>query len=492
MGILDGLRGGYEKLEQRGDEALERARPLDAVRHFEDALRKLGSKEPEAAERLAGKLAAARRRFLEGKIAEAQDLAGDDLLSEAVEALEIASQNSADGDEALRDRIAALERDYRARLAASGALGERGELAAADAAHLPPDAAGQASAVRHVAGEPLLEETEGVDASSEIAFEQFLGALPEEDRERAQRASPDFKRGYVAHQLGDAQEARAALEQARAAAPDDALVLEHLALVLDEEGRSDEARACYERALELEPQRQAARVALASIVSGVRASGGIQPFAAWQQAIAEAATAGIDPEPGLLLLEEGLRLDPARAGTYLLAAVETCLVARRSAEALARIDRIMALGVAHPAMLHHLRGVALELSGAAEEAQDAYDQAVRLGGHALFFRSEFAEFALRHQRGLVEAEGYIFDTCMSCQVNQPGDEELDYYGLLLTRIQHARGELREALAGIDRLLAKGPPPGLEESLQNLRREVAAGIVAQKRAAEEEDLEEPEP
>lgn len=488
MGILDGLRGGFEKLEQRGDAALGQLRPLDAVRFFEDALRKLGSKDPGAAERLVGKLAAARRNFLQDKIAEAQRLAGDELLAEALETLEVADQNLTAGDDALRARIAALEREYRERLAANGAPGEGIELAAADAANLPPDAAGQVSAARSVGGElPPDEPAEG-NESTEVAFEQFLSAMPEEDRERAQRASLEFKRGYVAHQVGDPQEALTAFERARLQAPADALVLEHLALVLDEEGRTDEARVCYERALAVEPQRHTARVALASIVSGVRASGGAQPFTAWQEAIADAAAAGVDPAPGLALLEEGLRSDAARAGAYLLAEVEIYLVAGRPAEALARIEQIGALGVAHPAMLHHLRAVALELSGALEEAQLAYDQGVRLGGHALFFRSEFAEFALRHRVGLAEAEGYIFDTCMTCQVNQPGEEELDYYGYLLTRIQHARGELRAALAGIDRLLAKGPPPILEKSLRTLRSEVAAGIAAQRRAEDELEAE----
>jgi tetratricopeptide (TPR) repeat protein len=494
MGILDGLRGGFEKLEQKGDAALERERPLEAMRCFADALHKAGPKDPGAADRLRGKLRAARHRFLESKIVGARTLAGDDLLEDAIEALEVARQNLTPEDEDLGRRVDALAAELRDRLAQQAPGVDEAELALAEAASLPPDASGHSARVRAVdeeeglEAEPLPADDEG----REVAFEQFLGALPEEDRDRAAQASREFKLGYVAHQMGDHAGAVAWLQQAHSAAPQDALVLEHLALAQDLSGHTEEARESYREALALEPQRYNARIALASILAGVRSSGGVQPFEAWRQAIVEAARASADPAPGLALLDEGLRRGDARGGAFIVAAAELCLATGRPREAVAYVGRVIGQAGGHEALLHHMRAVALEMGGALDEAQAAYEEAVLLGGHALFFRSEFAEFALRHGRGLAEAERHIFDTCMSCQATQPGPDELDYYGFLLSRLQHARGELKEALKGIDRRLAKGPPAALDGPLRDLRRQVAAEIQAAARRQDEDDSAEPEP
>jgi tetratricopeptide (TPR) repeat protein len=490
MGILDGLRGGFEKQEQKGDAALARERPLEAMRCYADALHKTESRDARAdAERLQGKLKAARRAFLEGKLNEARTLAGDELLEDAVEAVEVARQNLTPDDEDWARRIERLDQELHAQLDARAAGGPASELALAESASLPPDATGHSARARaddeEEDGEIL--ELPQDDESGEVAFEQFLGVLPEEDRDRAAQASREFKLGYVAHQMGDHAAAVSWLERARAAAPEDALVLEHLALAQDQVGRTDDARETYRRALALEPHRYNARIALASILAGVRTSGGIQPFAVWRQANAEASQIGADPEPGLALLEEGLRGNDPRAGAFIVAAAELCLATGRPREAMAHVDRVIGQSGGHAAMLWHMRAVGLELDGHVAEAQAAYEQAVLLGGQALFFRSEFAEFALRHRQGLEQAERHIFDTCMSCQATQPGEEELDYYGFLLTRLQHARGKLQEALKGIDRLLAKGPPMGLDGPLRELRRQVSAEIrAAGQRDQGEED------
>jgi len=488
MGILDGLRGGIEKLEQKGDDALTRQRPLEAMRCFADALHKVSTKNPPAADRLQGKLKAARRSFLEAKLTEARGLAGDELFAQALETLEVAGQNLTPDDGDLRQRIAQLDQELREQLLEREAGAEAAPLALAQSATLPPDAVGHGT--RAPAGDdeadPGSEAFSLDEASGEVAFEQFVGALPEEDRERALHTGREFKLGYVAHQIGDSAAAIAWLERAHAAAPEDGLVLEHLALALDQAGRTEEARESYVKTLALEPERHNARIALASILAGPRTAGGIQPFEVWRQAAAEAAHNGMDPQPALALLEEGLHRDAQHAGAYVMAAAEVCLATGRAEAAVAHVDRIIGQSGAQGALLWHLRAVGLELGGKIEEAQQAYEKAVRQGGHALFFRAEFAEYALRHQRALEEAEHHIFDTCMSCQATQPGAEELDFYGFLLTRLQHARGELQAALKGIDRLLAKAPPRELDQALRGLRRRVLAEIQAGQRLQDQDD------
>jgi tetratricopeptide (TPR) repeat protein len=488
MGLFDGLRGGFEKLERRGDGALERGRPLEAVQHFRDALRRAAPKDPRAADRLQGKVTAARLAFLEGKLVEAQELAADDLLAEALEAVQIADQHLAADDTALRARSAALARDIESRMAAREPLAEPADPTGARRADLPADAAGQQA--QPADDEEPGEAAEPADLELLAAgegFEQFLGALPEEDRERAAAGGIDFRRGFVALQLGRMAEARAAFERAARAAPEDALVREQLGIALDALGQAREARREYEAALAREPGRPAARVALAGIASGVRPAGGVQPFSLWVKAAAEAQLAGADPSKGLALLEEGRRLDETRSGAYLAAAAELCVAAGRPAQAQPFLERAHAAGGANPAVLKHLEAVGREMSGDPEGAEAAHEEAVRLGGNALFFRAEFAEFALRQRRALKEAQQYIFDTCLGCQATAPSPEDLDYYGFLLTRLQHARGELQEALAGVDRLLAQGPPPALESALRQVRDRITEDIAARGR-----DVRRPDP
>ncbi len=471
MGLFDGIFGGFEKLEQRGDAALGRERALEALQLFQDAQRKAQSKDPVAAERLKAKVSRARRGFLAEKTQQAERLLEDELLEEALEELQVAAQYLTPEDREARLRIESLEQNTRTRLAAHGP----GDVDLSAGAGLPAGAVGQAGAGAG-AQEPAPVDDPEIDA----LFDQFAGALPPQDRDRAREAPAAFKRGFVAHQMGAADEAEAALRSAAQERPDDGLVRETLALVLDMRGKTEEAAAFYRSALEQEPDRTNARVALAGIAAGVQATAGIQSFAHWRQTAQETDAETSRPDEGLALLEEGIERDAEQTEAYLTAAAEICLAAGRATDAARYAQRVLDAGTPNAAMVHHLRAVAAELSGDLDRAESSFEEAVKLGGQALFFRAEYAEFALRHGRALKDAEQYIFDTCMGCQASQPSPEELDYYGFLLTRLQHARGELQEALKGIDRLLKKGPPPMLEGPLRELRRRVVGQMEADAR------------
>jgi len=100
-------------------------------------------------------------------------------------------------------------------------------------------------------------------------------------------------------------------------------------------------------------------------------------------------------------------------------------------------------------------------------------------------RALFAEFALRTGRGLKAAGEIIFETCIACQATMPSAAELDYYGFLLTRIQHARGQYASALEGAERLLAKGVTPEVRKVLLEVRRS-AKEALARKAAGSDEE------
>ncbi len=486
-----GLFGGFEKLERKGDEALERAQTLDAYRHFRDAHKKALKKDPAAAYRLQDKASRVRQRFIEEKVAEAREYLTDEVADAAIESLQIAREYLEESEVRLGGEIDKLWQQARQLVEPDAGPEKLEDFARAEvAAGMPAGAIGPHRAIE--------EEPEGFESSDEELLQQALCILSPEDQERAEQLGETFQRGLLAHSEGRTREARKAFEQARGQHSGDPLVNEFLALSLDQLGETAAARKRYEEVLALAPRRINARLALASILSGVDVSAGVRPFMRWFLAAraalekrgakssdrgARSSDRGAKPpdreSPALAVLKEGTSLDPQKADVYWTAAAELQLGQAHPGEAAGLITRAMETAGQQRPNLWHLYAVTQEVQGSLDEAQEAYDKATRFGGQAMFYRAEFAEFALRHKRALKEAGEIIFETCIGCQGLQASQEEIDYYGFLLTRIQHAQGEYNEALKGIDRLLAQGPAEVLERELRKLKEHV----VEEKRAAE---------
>ncbi len=472
-----GLFGGFEKLERKGDEALEKGQTLDAHRHFRDAYKKALKKDPAAAHRLQDKASRVRQRFIEEKVAEAREYLTDEVADAAIESLQIAREHLEESEVRLGGEIDKLWQQARQLVEPDAGPEKLEDFARAEvAAGMPAGAIGPHRAIE--------EEPEGFESSDEELLQQVLAVLSPEDQERAEQLGETFQRGLLAHSEGRTREARKAFEQARGQHSGDPLVNEFLALSLDQLGETGAARKRYEEVLTLAPRRINARLALASILSGVDVSAGVRPFMRWFLAARAAlekrgAKSPDRVSPALTVLKEGASLDPQKADVYWTAAAELQLGQAHPDDAAGLITRAMETAGQTRPNLWHLYAVTQEVQGSLDEAQEAYDKATRFGGQAMFYRAEFAEFALRHKRALKEAGEIIFETCIGCQGLQASQEEIDYYGFLLTRIQHAQGEYNEALKGIDRLLAQGPAEVLERELRKLKEHV----VKAKRAAE---------
>jgi tetratricopeptide (TPR) repeat protein len=456
MGLFGG--GGFEKTEAKADAVLAKGDALQAFRLYGEALRQAGSKAADAAERLRGKQTRARRDFVSRKIEEARGFVSDEIAEHALEALAIARDYVEEREADLSGEIAELT----GRAVALGGEPPSGKIERIEEeAVAEPEAPEEETVPETSAIEAEFLDLEDAETDPELLFEQLAGVLSEKDAERADALGRAFKTGFVAAQRGDAEGARTALEEALRAHPDDPLVLESLALAYDHAGRPVDAAACYRRTLEADPTRWNARIALASVVSGTSAAGG-------------------QPDAAIGLLDEGLQVDSPRAVTYQLAAAEILLTQKRPADAIPRIERAMEAGAREAAGAWQLYGTALEDAGMLEEAEDALVRSVRLAGSSMQPRAQFAEFALRTGRALEEAGEMIFETCINCQATMPSADELDYYGFLLTRLQFARGQHRQALEGADRLLAKGPVPAVREVLLEVRKQ-AKEAMARKAA-----------
>jgi tetratricopeptide (TPR) repeat protein len=453
--------GGFEKTEAKADAALVKGEALQAYRLFGDALRQAGSKAADAPERLREKQTRARLAFVRLKLDEALGFVQDEVAEAALESLAIAREYVVEGDQVLRDEIAALS-------GRASALGGRVAPATAEPAPEPdPEPVDEETAPEMPSPEDEFLDLDDAEGDPEILFEQLAGILSPADLDHAETLGRAFKIGFVATQRGDAAGAASALEEAAREHPDDALVLEYLALACDHADRPLEAAEHYRRALALDPARWNARIALASVMAG-------------------ASTAGGQIEAAIELLDEGGRVDPDRGSTYLLAVAETLLTARRPLEAIARIEQAMQSGAAEAAQAWQFYGGALEEVGRLDDAEEALMRAVRLGGQSMQPRAQFAEFALRTGRALEDAGEMIFDICINCQATMPSIDELDYYGFLLTRIQYARGQYRQAIEGADRLLAKGPAPAVRQVLLEVRRQAKEALTARKAPAPEEE------
>jgi tetratricopeptide (TPR) repeat protein len=465
-----GLFGGSpEKIEAKGDAALAHGEAMQAYQHFRDALRRLGGKDAAALERLRAKIARAHAAFVESKLAEAEGYLADHIVDPALETLAILGDHLAEGGEALADRVRALE----ARAQAMRELD----------APTTPAAPREADEVPLALGGVLQEEDESLelesipaDADPRELFEQFSGALAPEDLERAEGLGEKFRLGFVAQQLGKLPSAYIELMQAAVEHPTEPLVLEHLAVVLDQLGLAPAAEEHYRRALEIDPKRMNARLALAAMLGHL---GPIDPDHPEQPPAPPRDSAG-----AIALLEEGLRLDPSRALNYLMSLVEVALAAREFPRAVEWAKQGLAAGGEPLPDAWMLYGFALEAAGDLDEAQAAFVKAVRLGGAAMQPRARLAEFALRTGQGLEKAQEIIFETCMSCQAAAPDPGTLAYYGFLLSRIQFARGRYKDALDGAQRLLKQGPPEAMGKQMQALIRDARAAIETAKRRREE--------
>jgi tetratricopeptide (TPR) repeat protein len=488
MGLFDGLRGTLEKTEIKGDEALVAGDALRALSLYRDAFRKAQKKAPESVERLRKKTTDARKAFVRAKIDEAQRFLEDEVVEAAAESIEIARGYLEPSETTLVREIETLKtrvQQLADRLALPEGVDARGgELVQRDGSVvIPGTISGAAASAAAREGDVDPKDEAPDEGSPEILFEQLSAALPEQDREHGLRLGRAFQEGFVAQQRGEPEAALEALEKAAQEHPSEPLVIEYLARALDELGRTSEAEARYHEALETDPCRLHARMALASILAGIDALGGTRPAVHWMAAPEQNVHDAAGFTRALDLLDAGTHFDEERSAAYLMGAAEICLAHGRPDQAAGFVTRGMESGAQRDPTAWHTYAVALEMRGLHDDAHDAYERAVRLAGPAMFYRAEFAEFALRHQRGLQEAEEIIFETCMGCQATQPAPEQLDAYGLLLTRIQIARGQLKEALQGIERLLAKGCSRVMMELLEQMRADVR-GRMAERELDED--------
>ncbi|MBM3316696.1 MAG: tetratricopeptide repeat protein [Candidatus Eisenbacteria bacterium] len=482
MGLFGKRSNPIEKIEARGDAALARGEPLEARRQFRDALRRLDPQDPAVA-RLRERADSAQSAFREQKLAEARTYLEDGAAEAALEALAILREDIDGQADRLVERIGPLE--ARAREILDGPSRAVPGVETIEAMASP------------AGGAPLEEDegpaTETIDAAADAQelFEQFSGALPPEDRERAATLGPSFRLGFVRAQLGDPSEALAAFEQAAREHPGEPLVLEHLAVVMDQLGRGADAERLYRRALEGDPKRTNARLALASILDGGMASeqerSAGDPDSGDGEAPRSGQTAsGPDCDAALKLLSEGAALDPEHAVVHFLAGADIALRAGRPAEGLAWAERgLRAGGEAMPdAWMTY--ATALEAAGSVDEAEKAHLSAVRLGGHAILPRARFAEFALRTGQALPRAQEVIFETCLTCQASAPAPETLAYYGFLLTRIQFARGMHKDAYEGARRLLDQDPPREMAAELRRLTQAAREAMEEQSQSRRKEE------
>ncbi|MCK4414368.1 MAG: hypothetical protein KAY32_12560 [Candidatus Eisenbacteria sp.] len=460
MGLFGGLFGKPAAMEEKADGVLASGDPLEAYRLYRSALRKTGGKDPAATERLQGKAHDAHQRFVRLKLDEAERMIEDRVLDAAEESLEIARDHLEQGDTRLRGEVEALATRLSSLADTFEAPGHDAEQRDAPA----PDAPGIPTTQEEYLSTPeaSLSETDPL-----TAYLMYSGALAPADRERAERFGEDFKRAFVAYQQGDRQAALDGFTAELEKHPDEPLLLEHVGLLLDQLDRQGEARRHFERALKTDPHRINARLALAEMLAGTGSHG---------QAQQPRDPAGA--RAALKLLAEGARIDPEHQVAYAVTHAEVMIAAGRAAEAVPQIEKLMEAGLDRDPGLWQLYAAALEAQGELDDAEEAYERVVQLSGHAMAPRGLFAEFALRHGRALKYAEKMIFETCLGCQATRPSEAQLDRYGVLLTRIQLARGQTKAALAGVERLLAKGPPPDLTPMLERLRSEARARLASE--------------
>jgi tetratricopeptide (TPR) repeat protein len=450
-----GLFGAKPEAQEAKADQLLPHDPLAAYKLYQEALRKLFSKDPLAVERLRGKIRDARQGFIRAKLAEAAAYIEDGISDAADESIVIAREHLKPDEPELAREIETMAARVRQAQEPVGAPGPSSRLTAD-------------SAPVFVAGVPEVDESlappgEPDDEGELTAFEMYAGILEPEDIERAEIIGEEFKAGFVAYQQGDRRAAIAAFEKAAASHPHEALVHELLGQVLDQ--ANEEARAAdhFAKALALDPHRVNARLALAQMLAGL----GRRP--------------GRDTPPDIAraieLLHEGQRIDPSQETHFSLAIVEILIAGGRGAEAVELLEPLLQGDYEREAPVWQLYAAGLEIKGSLDEAEEAYRRLVQLSGNAMGPRGLFAEFALRHNRALAEAERSIFETCIGCQANPPSAETLDRYGVLLSRIQFARGEYRAALDGVERLMNKGAPADLVPILQQLRVEARERLAA---------------
>jgi len=489
MGLFDGLLGGFEKCEKRGDEALAKNKPLQAYSAFKDALKKAKKQDPLAAGRIESKLRSANESFVKFKMKEAADFLTDDMVEYASEALQIAKDRVESPNSILSSEMNRLTEQIREKLGPDTDVQTVSDLAGSDTAAAPMGVGVAGNIDSPESDREGQHEPNRTEQLLDAEFEQMLGSLPPADQDIATGLSRNFKIGFLAHHNEDSEKAIAAFRLAAEETPDNALVFEMLAVSLDLAGKTNEAAAGFEKALEIEPGRLNSRLALASIIAQMPASPGVQPYHRWFVLAEENKANKENLTRALELLAGGEGDDPDQALANKSTAAEFCLANREPAMASNLImELIEQVDDAQPTDWHML-AVGKEMTGALDEAEAAYKKAADSGQQALFFRSEFAEFALRNRRSLTEAEDLILKISCGCQGSVPEPETLDYYGFILARIKHAQGLHDEALEGITRILEHNPPMILETELRRLESTIRDDQAREASAADTEAMDE---
>ncbi|CAG9167438.1 cellulose synthase subunit BcsC-related outer membrane protein [Cupriavidus respiraculi] len=197
------------------------------------------------------------------------------------------------------------------------------------------------------------------DPAFAVWFERYLKEVPDDDtarqalaeldkRREAQRrllADPDYQarqRGLRQLERGNLAEAQAAFEQAMRTRANDAEVVGGLGLVRLREGRHDEARALFARALQLDPEQAGKWRSLLDT-------------ATFWGTVAQARLAGTQGKPAEAeaLARKALARQPDNADAQAIL-VDALITQKRDAEAEAVLRKQLASRTPDPAMLRRL------------------------------------------------------------------------------------------------------------------------------------------
>jgi tetratricopeptide (TPR) repeat protein len=322
-GVVGLFKKNPEKIEAKGDLCRDREEWVKAFTYYRDALGACREGQEEVRSRLADKVRKSKRVAFE-------------------KTAELANRLIREGEREL----------------AEGQLLTLRELAEDEAARaeiqraLDDIESGRAFVRSKV---PEVEEDPEEHDESDVLFEQAVGILPEEDRERALGMNEAFRKGLLGYASGDYEEAAEKLEWAQNSYPDDAMILELRSHALLQLGRSAEAGKILRKLVEARPHRPDAWIALAG------------------HEVQEGR-----PEGALEVLREGQGKNPLTGDSLELYLEEpqVLMALGRHGEALERIGAILDFGPDDATTASLLAARACELSGDADAASDYYDEAL--------------------------------------------------------------------------------------------------------------------
>ncbi len=427
MKIFRTLFGGeHEKLEDCGDELFEGEKWSEASWFFREALRTLPDDDGRDRQRLERKDAAASRRAYEELLARSETRAeasdwegGMRLLGEALEFAESETERSA-----VLSRRHWIEERRKFRQSA--------------------------------------DDNAGIARDEAARFHRELRRLSREEADRILRLGDAGRRGYLCQVDGDHAAARDQLAAEVAASPESIAARELLATSLDRLGLYEEARSEILEALKRDPDRLPAILELARLQRDRFGT----------------------PAAALEVLEQACHRIPPGRKSIGLHLERTILLAEMGGveDALASLDRLLAVPGLDRGILIFNRAGVLEACGRFDEAIDDLRSAVAATPSSVLFLERLADLLFR--RGTAPEEG------LDCLTRALGLDAHDFTSRgprdafspnrarLLYKIAlfHAvLDNLGEAAACADEALTVCSEPAIQEAILRLRRDVQEAV-----------------